>query len=247
MATPSSPFEYMTPYGRVRVLKGEEIFGVTLGLLREAAAGAPGAAVGLTGGSTPKAFYAWAARQAPELAGLAVDWTVSDERCVPLESAESNFGLADRALFTPLRFDRARLFPWPADLAPADAAARFEAAWRARHPRAALDLCFLGMGDDAHTASLFPDSPLLAEPPAGWFAPVFVPGKGWRWTITPAGLGTCGRIVVTALGEGKAATLKKVFHGEHDPRQRPVQLLREHAATTLWLLDAPAAALLRLA
>jgi 6-phosphogluconolactonase len=98
------------------------------------------------------------------------------------------------------------------------------------------------MGDDGHTASIFPGSPLLMEKEERLFAAVEVPGKGWRLTLTPAGLGACGLIVVMTWGASKAAMLKRVFTGAHDPAITPVQMLQRWRDRVVWLADPAAAA-----
>ena len=96
------------------------------------------------------------------------------------------------------------------------------------------------MGDDGHTASIFPGSPLLKKGEHRLFAAIEVPGKGWRLTITPAGLRGCGLIVVMALGLPKAAMLKRVQAGPYDPAKTPVQILRECRDRVVWLVDSAA-------
>ena len=98
------------------------------------------------------------------------------------------------------------------------------------------------MGDDAHTASLFPGTPLLRNEGGELFAAQEVPGKGWRLTITPAGLRACGQIVVLALGANKAPALARVLHGPDDVLNTPSQILKTCADRVLWLVDEPAAA-----
>ena len=111
---------------------------------------------------------------------------------------------------------------------------------------AGFDLCLLGMGDDGHTASLFPLSPLIESGVEESFASVGVTGKGWRLTITPAGLQRCSQIVVSVQGSGKAAALKKALEGPFEPYKIPIQLLRHAAERVIWLLDEAAAAELSL-
>ena len=202
--------------------------------------------IGLSGGSTPKAFYDWASNETGfgEVLNRASTfiWGCSDERHVDLETEESNFGNAQRMLLDPLGVEEATFRPWPVYCKPEEAAARYNRLWEEEMPdHPVFDLCFLGMGDDCHTASLFPGSPLLDVEVDENFAAVEVPGKGWRLTITPTGLRNCPRIVVSVTGAGKAEAVKQVFHGEVDIKQRPIQLLAAMPAKVLWLMDADAA------
>jgi 6-phosphogluconolactonase len=240
--------EKSTPYGRLIVGAPTELFARAAALLEaQRARCAPGNFLwALTGGSTPKDWYRWCAAEKALSAGLlgAAHWTVSDERCVPVAGEESNFGNADRLLLTPLGVPLAHKHPWPVDeLAPAAAAADY--ARRIANLAGAGKTyagCFLGLGPDAHTASLFPGSPLLADDGGRLFAAADVPGKGWRLTITPAGLRACGVIVVMALGETKAPALRRVLAGPHEPRRNPAQILKTCADRVVWLADAAAAA-----
>ena len=200
--------------------------------------------VGLTGGSTPKAFYLWAAQVKPFSADTLekVIWSTSDERCVPLESEESNFGQAQRGFLQPLGVANHLMRPWPVDKKPEDAAAAFEEIreQNGQHNNP-FSLCLLGMGEDCHTASLFPGSPLLKRDQNSWFAAVEAPGKGWRLTLTPHGIKQCPRTLVTVTGAGKAEALRDVLEGEYNPQQKPAQLLRESNGKVDWLVDAGAA------
>lgn len=201
----------------------------------------------LTGGSTPAEFYRYCAegKKLPEELVKATSWFTSDERMVPLSSDESNFGNANRMLLDPLNVPEERRFPWPVDHPPADAAHLFTGIWNAHFSDfQCFDLCFLGMGDDCHTASIFPHSPLIADRGKEFFTHVEVPGKGYRLTVTQLGLEKCGQIVVMAMGKSKGGALSRVFNGLYDPKERPIQLLRNHASRTTWLLDEEAGAAL---
>lgn len=232
-----------TDYGTVRIGSRVNLFSRLIDIMETTAAscGDP-FTIGLTGGSTPHAFYEWARTQyalTPAIIRQAV-WCVSDERFVPLTSQESNFGNADRELLEPFNVPPERKCPWPTQVDPHSAALVFERRMRDRYStERAFDLCLLGMGDDGHTASIFPDSPLLAIGAAQYFAPVEVPGKGWRLSITPDGLRACGKVVVMVTGKGKASMVGKVFKGPDN--RYPVQLLKACAKRVEWLMDPEAA------
>lgn len=253
-----------SPYGVLRVGSHEEIFKRAVALVDEHCRKnniiEPSWA--LAGGATAQTFFRFcvANNAIPERLLKSCAWFVSDERMVPLDSAESNFGNAERLLLDPLGIPFEKRYPWPTEHIEANAsAALFAEHWASEFsPHSCFDICFLGMGDDCHTASIFPYSPLLRnsgqsqqsmekeERELGgnddcFFAHVEVPGRGHRLTITPAGLAKCGLIVVFVTGEAKAIPLSMALDEIAFPERRPVQLLSHHADRTVWLLDEPAA------
>lgn len=239
--------ELSTGYGRAFIGPREHCFRTAVFLAAGQRGKLPGARPftwALTGGSTPKEWYQWCVAKdalSPPLLAT-THWFTSDERAVPLGSPESNFGNADRSLLTPLKVKADHKHPWPVDLPAGGAAAQFATESRKFFaPGKCFDVCFLGVGDDGHTASIFPGSPLLDDRPEH-FAAVNVPGKGDRLTITPAGLRACGLIVVMALGAGKADILHRILAGPLDVAQLPAQGLRECSASVVWLIDEAAAA-----
>lgn len=233
-------------YGILEVGTLDETFRALVQILREATAEKTSPiTVGLSGGSTPKAFYQWVVREKalPKTIWKNCLWLTSDERCVPPVSDDSNFGNADRLMLTPLCVPTSAKMPWPVALPPGPSAAAFNKTWNTRFgAQNGFDVCFLGMGDDGHTASLFPGCPLIGSGLQDNFAAVEWPGRGWRLTITEAGLARCGRIVVVAHGANKAAVLKAIVRGPYEPKQLPAQILRANARRVTWLVDEAAAA-----
>jgi len=233
-------------YGTLRVGGLDETFRAMVDILREAQTGKINPiSVGLSGGSTPKAFYQWAVRgkALPEEIWKKCLWLTSDERCVPLASDDSNFGNADRLMLTPLDVPTAAKIPWPVDMPPEACAVAFNKLWtRLFGADRGFDVCFLGMGDDGHTASLFPGCSLIGSDLADNFAAVEWPGRGWRLTITEAGLARCARVVVLANGANKASVLKAILQGPYNPLKLPSQIHRGYASRVTWLVDEAAAA-----
>ncbi len=239
--------EFVNPYGRVVVDARDALFARAARLIAaEQAKKRPGAfTVALSGGSTPKDWFGWlVARRglSPEvLAGA--HFTVSDERIVPLSSDDSNFGNAQRLLFEPLKIPADRCHAWPVDLPPADAADAYAATLGGlTASRESYGVCMLGVGDDAHTASFFPEGQLLENDGGIPFAAVNTPQRGWRLTITPTGLRTCGLIVVMALGAGKASALRRVMLGQEEWNAVPAKILATASDRVVWLIDELAAA-----
>lgn len=234
----------LTSAGEVLIRSRDESFAELARRINALAAKGP-ATVALSGGSTPKAFYAWAvATKVLSVQALErITWHVSDERCVPLPSDDSNFGHAARGLLDPLQVPPVRRQPWPVELAPQAAAEAYDRVWQAQ-PNKAYDLCVLGLGDDSHIASLWPRCPLIGAAGLPRFVATEWPGRGWRLTITEAGLAQCGSIVVLVNGKSKAAALLSVSAGAFDPALHPGQVLRAMAHKVTWLADAEAASAL---
>jgi 6-phosphogluconolactonase len=237
---------FNTPVGRLQVGSEEAIFRSAIGLIEGAASqeNTRLLRLGLSGGSTPKALYKWAAEEKAlsEQALRSVLWMTSDERMVPVESDESNFGNLQRLLLTQLKVPATHQLPWPVNLSPESAAKDFQSTWDHKWgPHAGFDICFLGLGEDGHTASLFPHCPLIGQKHLPAFSATEWPGKGWRLTITETGLERAGLIVVLASGANKAAVLKEIFHGPVKPHQYPAQILQAFASKVVWLVDEAAA------
>ena len=238
--------EKQTEYGRLLIGEKLELFAeaARLAEAHKAASESANFTWAFTGGSTPVAWYQWCA----DTGALSVEtlatthFTVSDERCVPLSSDESNFGTAERLLLAPKGVPVEHRHPWVVAYEPAAGAEAYRRTMQLLNPVGrAYDVCFLGMGDDAHTASFFPGSELLTADGGVFFAAVVTPQKGWRLTITPHGLRACGLIVVMTLGGGKAAALKRVLEGDDALLDAPSKILRTCADRVVWLVDDAAA------
>ncbi len=238
--------EHSTDYGRIIVGTRDQVFekAVALAITEHAAKKSRNFTWAFTGGSTPQDWYRWVASTKALPAGMLANthFTVSDERHVLLDSDQSNFGNAERLMLEPLGVPVEHRHPWMVAYQPLAAAEAYRRTMMIlAGPGKGYDVCFLGMGDDAHTASFFSGSPLLKDDGNLPFAAVEVPGKGWRLTITPAGLRACGLIVVTALGAGKAEALRRVLHDPFDPLKVPAQILQTCADRVVWLVDEAAA------
>lgn len=120
--------------------------------------------VALAGGNTPRKLYRCLATEEPGIDWARVHVFFSDERCVPLESPDSNAGMARETLLNHVPIPESQVYVVPTQLPPAEAASAYEASLRGAldpaEPR--LDAVLLGMGPDGHTASIFPGSRLLA-------------------------------------------------------------------------------------
>jgi 6-phosphogluconolactonase len=170
--------------------------------------------VALTGGSTPRAAYERAAALRPDWTG--VDIWFTDERCVPPEHEQSNFGMAERALLS--RSRGATVHRMRGELGPEDGATAYENELGEFGPEA-LDLILLGVGPDAHICSLFPRDDALGERErrvVGVETPGMAPLVA-RITLTLPVVNASGQIVFLVTGEDKAEAMRRVFAGPPDP------------------------------
>ena len=202
-------------------------------LLAEAARA--GREIVLTGGSTPERAYELAAELEPDWSAAGVWW--GDERCVPPDDERSNFGLARRTLLERLDGQPARLHRIRGEDQPAAAAASYDQELRGT----TLDLLLLGLGPDGHIASLFPNSPGLAETerlviPAEAKLDPFVE----RVTMTPPALRSARRMIYLATGERKSEAVAGALAGPPDPAV-PGSLIRSENGETIAILDQKAA------
>jgi len=207
--------------------------------------------VALAGGSTPKRMYELLADPPlrDQVDWAKIDFFFGDERCVAQDHPESNYGLADKTLLSKLKVSPDRIHRVPADRADREAAARDYQAEIAKTfgvdpdgEPPALDLIFLGMGPDGHTASLFPHTPVLGET-RRWVAPTHVakmPTKD-RLTMTTAILNRAREVRFAAGGADKAAALKQVLEGARNPEEFPSQLIQPSTGRLVWLVDRAAA------
>lgn len=225
------------------------------------------AVVCLTGGSTPQRLYEGLAEEA-----RAIDWTRvhlfwGDERHVPPDHPDSNFGMAHRALVAHVPVPAPQIHRMRGELPDATAAASaYEAELREGFARAGrrdqtFDLMLLGLGEDAHVASIFPGSELLVAgaglpgPSEGessrrgsngrvaavWAAHL----NAWRITLTPPAILDARAILMIVAGEQKAEAVRVALEMPEDISRWPAHLLRSAADRVEWVVDEAAAGRLR--
>lgn len=211
------------------------------------------ARIAISGGTTPKAMLALLAdRSQPYFERVPWDklhlfWV--DERAVPPEHKDSNFGMTKAALLDHVPLPAANIHRIEGELEPEVAASRYEAAIRtdfrlegAESPT--FDLILLGMGDDGHTASLFPHTEAIHElgrvSVANWVEKM----NTWRITLTWPVINQGREVVFLIEGAGKRDILRDVLLGDYDAETKPSQLIRPASGKLTFLLDAAAAAML---
>lgn len=206
-------------------------------------------AVALSGGSTPKALYALLAteqfRRRVPWSRVHLFW--GDERCVPPDHPESNFRMAREVLLDKVPIPAQNIHRMPAEQEdPRLAAAAYEERLRVffaleagEVPR--FDLILLGMGEDGHTASLFPGTTALTETER-LVVSVYVEKLGThRLTLTVPVINHAAHVVFLITGKSKASVLREVLEGEHRPQRFPSQLMRPVDGTLVFIIDREAA------
>lgn len=192
----------------------------------------------LAGGSTPRPVYEALSRQpfGARIEWSAIDIYFGDERCVPPDDERSNYRMTREALLNRVAIAAGSVHRMKGEYADPDVAAQeYERVLPGR-----LGVLLLGMGDDGHTASLFPNSPAIAERERRVIA-VRAPTAGpMRLTITPPVIEAAEQVIVLIAGSDKASTVARALEGPCRPDELPVQL----ALGGTWILDTDAARLL---
>lgn len=198
--------------------------------------------VALSGGSTPKAIFE---KFTPEM----LDWSKvhlywSDERAVPPTDDDSNYKMAMDAGFASLPIPEKQIHRLCGEGDLAQEARRYEEMLKANLPEGRFDLVMLGMGDDGHTASLFPETHALTDT-AEWVAANYIPQKGfWRLTLTYTSINRARSTVIYVLGKSKAEMVNTVLTGPYLPLKYPIQGVGTLARKPLWILDDAAGSLI---
>ncbi|MGB7921839.1 MAG: 6-phosphogluconolactonase [Pyrinomonadaceae bacterium] len=206
--------------------------------------------VALSGGSTPRRAYELLATDERR---DSISWTnvhlfFGDERCVPPDDPQSNYRMACEAMISrlPIPSENTHRMRCEED---AEAGARlYEQELRSFFDGAAawprFDLVLLGMGDDGHTASLFPGTPALAQQQAWVVANRVEKLNTFRLTLTAPAINHAAHILFMVTGAGKAERLAEVIYGPRDHQRLPAQLIQPVHGSLTWLLDRAAASLL---
>jgi len=204
--------------------------------------------VALSGGHSPRKLY--------ELLATAyhkqVDWSkvyffFGDERYVPSTDSNSNALMVRQTLFDPLKIAGCNIFIVPTFLPPEEAAISY---WKLlqghfKEQPVRFDLILLGLGDNAHTASLFPFSEVLKERTAGVKAVFIKELNAYRITFTAPLINQARHIAFLIYGASKSEAVKHVFKAPLQPEKYPAQLIHPDPGTLNWFLDEAAAAQLK--
>lgn len=212
---------------------------------REAVQRAGRFTIALTGGSSPVQLYKLLAgepyRSRVPWGQTHVFW--GDERAVPHHDDRNNARMAFGLLLDHVPVPREQIHRMSGEVPPEVSAWQYEALLKAHFAVGSpqFDLILLGMGDDGHTASLFPGTAVLHEKER-LVKELFLPAQDmYRITLTAPLINQARQIAFQVFGSGKAATLKKVLEGPYQPDQLPSQLIRPAAGELHWFLDEGAA------
>lgn len=204
----------------------------------------------LSGGSTPRVLYELLADPAePFREQIAWDEThffFGDERHVPPDHPESNYRMVDEAMFSRVPVPAANIHRIPAENPVADAAANaYESDLRRFFGEAipVFDVILLGLGEDGHTASLFPHSPALNETERLVVAPYVEKLNSYRITLTLPVLNNGKSVIFLVTGASKARALREVIFSNKQTNLYPAQAISPTSGAVSWLVDKAAARL----
>jgi 6-phosphogluconolactonase len=202
--------------------------------------------VALSGGSTPNAMYKLLASPTYR---VRVNWSAThvfwgDERCVPLDDPRSNCLAAREALLDHVPIPAGQVHPMTFDGDSGRSAAAYQRTLKAYFgggpPR--FDLVLLGLGEDGHTASLFPATAVLDEQ-NDWVGTSRRRGDDFdRITLTAPVINQAAAVMFLVSGSSKAEVLREVLEGPRDASRLPAQLIRPLDGALVWLVDKAAAA-----
>ena len=202
--------------------------------------------IALSGGSSPKRMFELLASDYKS----ATDWSkvyffFGDERYVPADSPKSNYLMAKNAFLDTLNIPEENIFAVDTEVDPESAALEYaKCICLFFDEEPVFDLILLGLGDNSHTASLFPHTPILFIDEELVKEVYLEDQQVYRISMTAPLINKAKKIAFLAFGEAKAEAVKQVIQGERDINNHPAQLIDPCNGTVYWFLDKTAASLL---
>lgn len=205
--------------------------------------------IALSGGDTPQKLYALLSQ--PSYCGQ-IEWKNTfvfwgDERWVPLDDRRNNAHKAKSILLDKVTIPVSNIHRIPVNLSPNQAAIKYEKELRAFFGNEPIqfDIILLGLGENGHTASLFPGTKVIHEHVEGIRFVEMNPPVGGRITMTAALINQAHHILFLVTGEKKAAILRKILDDSYQPNLYPAQLIKPLHGDLIWFADQEAASLIK--
>ncbi|HWD88268.1 MAG TPA: 6-phosphogluconolactonase [Mucilaginibacter sp.] len=205
--------------------------------------------VALSGGNSPKKLYELLAspKYKDKVEWQKVHFFFGDERYVPHTDPQSNYLMAKKAILQPLDLSYRQIFPVNTSVSPEEAAARYtndiNLYFAGFEPR--FDLVLLGLGDNSHTASLFPHTPVLHDKSASVKEVFLKDQQVYRITMTAPLINLAHHISYLVYGQGKAEAVHHVIEDKTNIEEYPAQLIKPADGDLQWFMDKNAASLLK--
>ena len=176
-----------------------------------------------------------------------VHFFFGDERYVPQNDPQSNYLMAKKALLEPLELSYKQIFPVDTSVSPEEAAKKYtkDISYYFAGVDIRFDLVLLGLGDNSHTASLFPHTPVLHDKTASVKEVYLEDQQVFRITMTAPLINLAHHVAFLVYGEGKAIAVHHVIEDKKDIENYPAQLIDPPDGELEWFLDSSAASLLK--
>jgi len=192
--------------------------------------------VALSGGGTPTATYRLLVDAPIDWSRVHVFW--GDERCVPVSDPGNSYAQARDVLLAHVPIPAENIHRVESELEPVAAARAYAATLRGfGSPWPRFDLILLGMGDDGHTASLFPGSPVDEAEPVIAVTAHYQDRPANRVSLTPRVINDARQVVFLVSGQSKSETLASVLNGDYHPDVLPAQRIQPSVGILTWLVD----------
>ncbi|MEO8795049.1 MAG: 6-phosphogluconolactonase [Daejeonella sp.] len=199
----------------------------------------------LSGGNSPKALFKLLAQDSYN---KKIDWNkinffFADERYVPADDPENNSRMAKETLFDPLNIPKNQIFVIDTSLSPEEAGSNYFKTIQNHFngKKVVFDLILLGLGDNSHTASLFPNTSILADHSISVKAVYLSAEKKYRISMTAGMINQAKNIAFLVYGKSKAAAVKHILKDDFNPNEFPAQLIKPVNGNLEWFIDQSAA------